>query len=134
MSEAIDRTFSSALWYGCSGIVQSWLLVTADKQPGRLFYQVSEKSVAEATPSSSGNTGLSVAPGSPPPGGLCVAAGPWSAAVKRLPVSEMKVSAGNWVKVVCDSEAGKDVCFLPCFSVSKFVSITPSLSVQVYAK
>lgn len=83
---------------------------------------MSEKSVAEATLSSSGNTGLSLAPGSPPPGGVCVAAGLFSAAVKRLPVSGMKVFTGNWVKVVCASEARKGVCcLLACFSLSKIV-------------
>lgn len=75
--------------------------------------------MAGATLSSSGNTGLSLAPGSPPPGGICVAAGLFSAAVKRLPVRGMKVFTGNWVKVACNSEARKGVCLLAVFSMSK---------------
>lgn len=58
---------------------------------------------------------------SPLPGGICVAAGLFSAAVKRLPVSRMKVFTGNWVKVARASEARKGVCLLAGFSVSKIV-------------
>lgn len=50
-----------------------------------------------------------------------MAAGLFSAAVKRLPVSRMKVFTGNWVKVARASEARKGVCLLAGFSVSKIV-------------
>lgn len=36
LSETIGRTFSSTLWYGCSEIVPSWLVVTADISSGVL--------------------------------------------------------------------------------------------------
>lgn len=86
-----------------------------------MFYQMSGKSEAVATLSSNGNTGLSFAQGSPPPG-ICVTARQLSTAVRLLPVCKVKVSTGNWIRVVCVEETRKDVCDPPpYFSVFNFV-------------